>query len=131
MLAVGLHHLRASRRERAAAEQTIGLAGIGIAQAGIGEGEEIGLPRRILRMTRVAAGLAEADVCRHPPRTRDMRHQAVEHHAAREVLVEAEIEEVAQEAAGLRDAEADGAADRRMQAVQQRIHAASRRGGGS
>src|SRR5439155_24194705 len=113
-------HLWTRGRERASAQEAVGLAGIGIAQARIGEGEEIGLPRRILRMARVAAGLAEADVGRHPPGPRDMRHQSVEHRASREILIEAEIEVVAQEAAGLRDAEADGAADRRMQAVEQR-----------
>jgi len=50
-----------------------------------------------------------------------VRHQAVEYDAALQILDEAEMKEVAQEAAGLRDAEADRAADGRMQAVQQRI----------
>ena len=121
MLAVGLHHLGAGRGQRAAAQQAVGLAGERIAQRRIGEREQVGLPGRVLRMARVAAGQAETDIGRHPPRAGDMRHQPVEHDAALQVLVEAEIEEVAQEAAGLRDAEADRAADGRMQAVEQRI----------
>ena len=50
-----------------------------------------------------------------------MRHQPIEHHAPASVLVEAEIQEVAQESPGLRDPEADGAADRRVQPRDQRI----------
>ena len=110
MLAVGLHHLGAGHGLRAAAQQAVGLAGDRIAQRRIGEREQVGLPGRVLRMAGVAAGQAEADVGGHSPCACDMRHQPVEHDAALQILVEAEMEEVAQEAAGLRDAEADRAA---------------------
>src|SRR3954452_21191598 len=50
-----------------------------------------------------------------------MRQQRVEHHASPLILVEAEIQEIAQEAAGLRDTEADGTADRRMQSTEEWI----------
>ena len=82
MLAVGLHHLGAGHGQRAAAQQAVGLAGDRIAQRRIGEREQVGLPGRVLRMARVAAGQAEANIGRHPPCAGDMRHQAVEHDAA-------------------------------------------------
>jgi hypothetical protein len=112
MLAVGLDDARAGGVQTTPLHQAVASAAQGIVQALVGERERVGLPGRILRMSRVTPGQAEANIGRHPAAACDMRHQSVEHDAAGEVLVENEIEEIAQKAPGLRDAETDRALDK-------------------
>jgi hypothetical protein len=112
MFAVGLDDARAGRIEAAALHQPIAPAAEGIVQGLVGERERVRLPGRVLRVPRIASGQAEADIGRHATGARDMRHQPVEHHSAGEVLVEAEIEEIAQISPGLRHAKADRALHR-------------------
>ena len=112
MFAVGLDDARAGRVQAAALHQPVAPAAQGIVQRLVGEREQVGLPGRILRMPRIAPGLAEAKIGRHAAAS--PRHAASGRRtpcAPAEVLVETEIEEIAQKAAGLRNAEADRALD--------------------
>jgi hypothetical protein len=72
-------------------------------------------------MARVAAGLAEAQVGGGEAAAADVRQHAVEHHPAVQILVEAEIQELAQEAAALRLAIGIGVTDRVVAARGQRV----------
>ncbi len=107
VLAVGLHHQGAGVRKLAAQQQAVAPAGERVVEYGVGEGELVCLPGRVLRVARVAAGLAEAHVGRHAPGAADVRHHALEHDPVRRILVEAEVKVVAGEASGLGNAEQD------------------------
>ena len=112
VFAVGLDDAGAGRVQAASLHQPVAPAAQGIIQGLVGEREQVRLPGRILGMPRIAPGLAEAIVRRHATAAADMRHQPVEHQPAGEVFVETEIKKIAQEASGLRDAEADRALDK-------------------
>ena len=105
VLAVGLDHARTRRSQPATQHQAVSAATQSISQRCIRERKRIGLPRRILWMARIAPGLSEAHVGGHPACARDVRHQSVENRSASQILVESEIQEVAEEAPGLRHAE--------------------------
>ncbi len=81
-------------------EQRVALAGDGIVLLFVGEREQAAD-----RVHRVERGLAEAAVELAAPGPRHVRDHRVQHEAAGLVLVETQVEQVAQEAAALRDAE--------------------------
>jgi hypothetical protein len=108
MFGVGLDDSRARRVQAAAQHEAIAPAAQGVVQGVVREREKVGLPGRVLRVPRVAPVLAEAVVRRHASCAGDVRHQSVEYDAAGNVLIEAQVEEVAQVPTRLRDAEADG-----------------------
>ena len=68
-------------------------------------------------LRRAERGHAEAFVGRKPPRAADVRERAVEHHVPPLVGVEAVVDEMVHEPAGLRDAEDVGALDGSRQRV--------------
>ena len=110
-IGVGLDDLRAVLRGQAARQPAVGAAGDRVGRHRIAERERGAGIERLAVLLHVAAGLREAIVGEHLLAGGDVRHQPVEHHAAGFVLVEAEIEEVVQEASALRDAERDGVVD--------------------
>src|SRR5262249_52171745 len=81
-------------------EEPAALASDGILLPGVGEREEVAD-----RVVRVERGLTEAAVDLAAPRARHVRNHRVEDGAAPLVLVEAEIEQMAEEPAALRHAE--------------------------
>lgn len=108
MFAVSLNNFRAGRIQAAAQHEPVAPATERIEQGLIGEREQIGLPSRVLRVPRIAPIKTEAIVrCDAPPAC-DMRHQSVKYQTTGEIFVEAEVEKIAKEAAGLRHTESDG-----------------------
>ena len=114
VLAVCLHHARASRIETAAQHESVAPAGQRIVENGVGKREEVGLPRGVLRVPRVAARLTKTKVGGHAACARDVRHQTVKHYFSAKVLVEAKPEKVTQKPSRLRYAKANCTLDCRL-----------------
>ena len=92
---------------RLAVEDRAGLAGKRIGRGGIAERKPVLRIQPVLMLCRGAAWHAKAMVGEHFAGAGDMAEHTVEHAPARAVAVHPEFEEMAQEAAALRYAEAD------------------------
>ena len=104
-------------RHRAARDLTVEkpgrLAGLGVGLGPVGEGEDVGRVVDVPVLVAVPRGLREAVVERAVPGSGHLDEDAVEDAPPLLVLVEALVEELAEEAAALRDAVAQGEGDAR------------------
>jgi hypothetical protein len=127
---VRVHDLRAAAgRGRAAPEDAVRPAAERVRADRVGEGELVARIKVVLVIARVAAGLGEAGVHEALARAGDVRDDAVEHAPPRLVLVETLVDEVAQEASALGDAERVGVAHRGPAVRRERIGNPVRRAG--
>ena len=108
-------------RRRPARDRTVEepgrLAGLGVRLGPVGEGEDVGRVVDVPVLVAVARGLREAVVERAAPGPGHLDEDAVEDAPPLLVLVAALLEEVAEEAAALRDAVAQGKRDARQRVL--------------
>ena len=114
---IGLHQ---QRIETILAQQRGLGAGGGIACAGGGERKEILRHGAVLIAAAGAVRLGEQRVEEHPADAGGVAEHAIEHFLAGFIAIEAEPHEIAQEAAGLGNAEANGLADGSAQRIVRR-----------
>ena len=103
---VGIHDLRQIALGGEAGQQAVGQAGVGVGLGLIGEGEQA-----VDAAGGLAGGLGETLVELAALTSGDVGDDAVEHGAARLVVVDAVVQEGAQVAAALGDAEGVGVVD--------------------
>ena len=106
-LAVAVDDLRAGAGGRAPLLQPVGPAADGVGQGDVGERELVAGIDVVLVLLLPAPRLTELVVGEGLPRAGDVGMDAVEDDAARDVLVEALVQEVAQHAPALGDADRD------------------------
>src|ERR1022692_4915775 len=90
----------------------VGHAGFGVGFRQVGEGKDVGRVEGVEERMSVAGGLREAVIETTEAAAGHVGHHAVEGCLAALIVVESVLEELAQEASALRDAEADDALHR-------------------
>src|SRR5437870_735 len=116
-----MQHLRAHARIAGALQDAAAAAADRIAQRRIAERELVIAVRVVLVLARVAPRLRKLPVNAGAARSRHDGKDAVEHLASGQVLVEAEMHQIAKYAAALRDAETQRMVDARPLLRRQRI----------
>ena len=109
--AIGIEDLRGHAKRIALREQAVGEAGFRVGLRKISEWKKICRIERIEKRMAIAGRLCKAVVETAATPAADVGPDTIEDLAAFLILVETEVEERAQEAAALRNAEADGALD--------------------